>query len=247
MNKIVVAVIACDFKAYSLQRVIDNNLKLKTPPGAELLHYLNVECRYGGVWPIFDCDDKMDIDLWTWRAPWRGKRAADQDQGYRLPPIVIARNMALEYAKYNQASTILYIDSDVLVPQRSAVVLWEELQRPHRVPVNIVGGLVPGRGVHSHVYYTGSTGMRPVTGEKHLARVDYGTAGFMMVHRDVFWNVAWRWGEVPRKRDKHSEDPLFAHDARQLGYGWWYIRADLKAEHLDDPDRPLNNGETAGF
>lgn len=247
MDKIVVAVIACDFKAYSLQRVLNNNLSLKTPRGATLLHYLNVECRYGGVWPIFECDDRVEVDLWTWRAQWRGKRGHDQDQGYRLPPITIARNMALEYAKYHDAGAILFIDSDVVVPENSAVVLWEELQRSHRSPFNIVGGLVPGRGCHSHVFYTGSTGPQPVAGEKHLVRVDYGTAGFVMIHKDVFWNVPWRWGCVPNNPKSHSEDPLFGHDARKLGFGWWYIRTDLKAEHLDDPERPLENGETAGF
>ncbi len=249
MTKIVVAVIACDFKAYSLERVIDNNMALESPPGVELLHYLNLERGYADAdlpgsrmrqyLATFEDRESTDIDCWTWESSWRRPRIADQDQGHRLPPIVIARNMTLDYAKLNGADAVLYIDSDVVVPQNSVVELWKELNTPHGYPCNIVGGLVPGRGVHGHVYYTGSTGPIGVKDRSNLVWVDYGTAGFVMIHSYVFWNVPWRWGKVPDKDEWHSEDPLFAHDVRQLNMGRWYLRTDLEAEHLDNPDRPL--------
>ena len=58
--------------------------------------------------------------------------------------------------------------------------------------------------------------------------------------------MAWRWGWDARGRGPRSEDPLFGYETRQLGIPW-RVRTDLMAEHLDNPDRPMDEGQAAGF
>jgi hypothetical protein len=230
--KIVVATLVCDFKAYSVQRVIENNLAL----AGNKTVYLNIESdspegyehltSKGIVW-----------DAWNWKSAWRGERGYDQDQGHRLPAICIARNMARDFAMRHDADAILYVDSDVLIPKNSIPRLWETGK-------NIVGGLVPGRGAHSHVFYTGS-GQHRQQVDENMLELDYATAGFVLIRKPVYRAIAWRWGDTHEGDGPISEDPLFGYDARKAGFGWWYVCTDLVAEHLDDADRPLM--ETAKF
>ncbi len=248
MAKIVTAVIACNHKAYSLERVINNNLALESPPGVELLHYVNLElgpahAMRPEVGPVYTCRDGFTLDIWHWETSWREGRRRDQDEGYRLPRICMGYNMAVEYARHQQADAILHIDSDVVVPQNSAVELWDVFQR--HAEINVISGLVPGRGCHSHVQYTGSTGLKNSGLEPWLKFTDYATCGFVMVRHPVFWSIPWRWGRVPGDLTLHSVDPLFGHDTRQLGFGPWYVHTRLLAEHLDDPERPLTSKETS--
>jgi len=241
MAKIVVATITCDFKAYSLQQVLANNADLETPEGFQKAIYVNIEGDAQNnpklLYSLTRTPGAISYDEWQWRSTWRGERGYDQDQGYRLPPICIARNMAREFAMHHDADAILYVDSDVLIPRNSIPRLWETGR-------NIVGGLVPGRGAHSHVYYTGSGQHRRQAG-KDLLELDYATAGFVLIRKPVYRAIAWRWGDTHEGNGPVSEDPLFAYDAYKAGFGRWYVCTDLVAKHLDDADRPLK--ETARF
>ena len=246
MEKIVVATIACDRKAYSLERVLRRNAELEAPEGVETLLYLNLETALRAAADCTSLIPELGLacDIWTWTSSWRGERERDQDQRHRLPAIVTARNMAREYAMRVGADAILYVDSDVLVPRDSLVRLWAAMGEGH----DLVGGWVPGRGCHRHTAYLGSgKGMRPA-GEGRV-EVDYATAGFLMVSRPVFSTLAWRWGPPPGEPDGEpwSEDPLYAREAYQAGFGRWLLLMDLRAEHLDDPAHPLDEGGVARF
>lgn len=243
MKRVVVATICCDFKAYSLWRVVERNLALETPNGLQKIVYINIQDGGTVDWRWLDEYPDVMVDRWTWESDWLEERRFDQDQGHRLTPICLARNMARYFAISAQADALMYVDSDVLVPLESLRVLLYEEVRP------VVGGLVPGRGAHSHVCYTGSGRHHRKLGANTL-EVDYGTAGFLLLRKPVFEIVAWRWGvsRNPQERGEWiSEDPLYAEDARALGFGWWTIRTDLKAEHIDHPDRPLSETGTAEF
>ena len=240
-NLLVVATIICDHKLYpGAERVLERNAALEVPEEMEKAVYLNIETNpTNNLWLVDYCDLLQHVDaydVWTWQSSWRLERTKDQDQGYRLPPICIARNMVREFALAMDAAAVLYVDSDVLVPKNALRELWE-------TEFPIVGGIVPGRGCHSHVNYLGSPGAFRSLGE-NLAETDFSTAGFLLVRREVFERVNWRWGWDDRGRGPHSEDPLFGYETRQLGIPW-RVRTDLVAEHLDNPDRPLTEDETA--
>ena len=244
MKRIVVATMTCDFKAYSLEQVVKRLVELEAPAGIEKLVYVNIETSPDNLDAMrgyeFVRDLGLSYDVWAQVSSWRAERAGDQDQGYRLPPIVMARNMAREFAILSGAAAIMYVDSDVLVPVNALPALWC-VDRP------IVGGLVPGRGAHSHVNYLGS-GKSLEAVSPNLVKTDYATAGFVMIRRAVFQVVPWRWGGTVENPDlPHSEDPLFGYDARRAGFDWWYVRTDVKAEHLDNPDRPLRPDGAAKF
>jgi len=245
MLKVIVATVLCDFKLYSAQQVIERLLELDHPDDVEPLVYANIETIPGNVielagYEFITENQAVHYDAWSWESAWRGGRKGDQDQRYRLPGIVIARNMAREFAMARNADAILYVDSDVLIPRNSLVELLKE-------NLNIVGGLAPGRGAHSHVYYTGS-GRHLKQIRENLLRTDYGTAGFVLIRRDVYQRIAWRWGwSIRNDTGPHSEDPLYGEDARVAGLGWWHIRTDLVAEHLDNPNHPLSDKEAAKF
>ncbi|MDD5511994.1 MAG: hypothetical protein PHI12_14495, partial [Dehalococcoidales bacterium] len=141
------------------------------------------------------------------------------------------------YAIAANADAILYVDSDVLIPKNSIPRLWE-------TGLNIVGGVVPGRGAHAHTVYMGS-GKHVVRVNDTLTELDYATAGFVLIRKPVYRAIAWRWGDTHEGDGPISEDPLFGYDARKAGFGWWYVCTDLKAEHLDDKEHSLT--ETAKF
>jgi len=235
--KVVVATITCDFKWYSTPQVLENNKVLETPEGMEKILYLNLETAGNPDAAMVRVEKPVHYDIWRWTSAWRGERGYDQDQGHRLPAICIARNMAREFALRHDADAILYVDSDVVIPKNSIPRLW-------KTGMNIVGGVVPGRGAHKHTVYMGS-GMHKRTVGENLVELDYATAGFVLIRKPVYRSISWRWGWTHEGKGPISEDPLFAYDAYKAGFGRWYVCTDLVAEHLDDADRPLM--ETAKF
>lgn len=238
MRRIIAATVVCDFKSYSIERVVRRLVELEAPAGIEKLVYVNIQTAPDNLEAMKGYEFVRDLglcyDVWAQASSWFGTRTSDQDQTHRLSPIVMARNMAREFAILADAAAIMYVDSDVLVPVNALDALW-------CVDKNIVSGLVPGRGVHSHVNYMGS-GQHLQAVSPNLFRTDYATAGFVMIRRQVFRVISWRWGATAEDLEhNHSEDPLFGYDARRSGLDWWYVRTDIKAEHLDNPDRPLKS------
>ena len=175
-------------------------------------------------------------------SPWRPIARFDQDQS-RLVPITTARNMCIDFAMVMQASHLLFVDADV-IPPKDVIPKLLELDHP------IVGGLVPGRGAHRNFKY--------VFGEISRMELDrgdikvpiivcsHGTCGLMMIKREVFERLRFRYGPgfaEDGHREELSEDPAYCYDANKLGFGNMWIREDVVAEHLGD----LKDNETAQF
>jgi hypothetical protein len=173
-----------------------------------------------------------EYDVWNVQfSTWRPARRFDQDNKARLAPIIMARNMAIDYATAVGADHLLFVDSDVIIPSGSVIRLIGA-NRP------IVGGVVPGRGVHRHARYIFGE-IEPV--ESSLIRCTHGTCGFVLLQQSVFSHLRFRHGPHPDSNAGDlAEDPCYAADAKKLGLSdGWYIRTDLLAEHLDDPHAPL--------
>lgn len=236
---IVAAVLICDRKAYSQDYALR---ALIEDPVVDRI-YLNIEtskpARYDGLIHFMDtCGKPYDVDFWSTTSSWLIPPQFDQDQR-RLVPITRARNMAIDYAMFGQADYLLFVDADV-VPDKGSIARLVNLRR------NLVGGLVPGRGVHSHVHYVFYS-RRPPVYEGPLIICDHGTCGFMLISRKVFSQLRFRYGGDPEglTGDVLSEDPAYCID--------WYVRTGERfvihkqatARHLDDPRHPLTEQETA--
>jgi hypothetical protein len=236
---ILTSVLLCDRKAHSQLEAVPRLGELTYP---DTVLYLNVEtedfdAHFSGLkaW-LQTCKLPYHLDTWTWTSTWFKKPQYDQDQA-RLTPIVMARNMCIEAAMRLGATHLFQVDADVLVPKHSIERLLE-LKWP------ICGGIVPGRGVHSHVKYIFGE-QRPI--EPDVIEVGYGTAGFCLIERRVFQWLRYRWG--PSSYDSKvmlSEDPAYAEDAHLVwSFGRWRLATDLVAEHHDNPGDPLTESGVA--
>jgi len=172
---------------------------------------------------------RVHIDVWEWDSSWSRKPEFDQDRA-RLAPICTARNMMLQAASSLGYDYLLQVDNDVIVPNNAINKLLAE-DRP------IVGGVVPGRGVHSHLQYLFGQ-LEHI--EENKTTVSYTTCGFVLLRRDVFEYMRYRTGWGIHSRQILSEDPAFFGDAAEIwGFGRPVILTDLKAEHWDNPNDPL--------
>ena len=165
----------------------------------------------------------FSLDIWNWRTrcgvDWRWKPKFDQDQA-RLASIVCARNMCIDYAIQTMASHLLFIDADVIPPLD---VIPKLLALDH----SIVGGVVPGRGCHSHVNYIfGEEGRHNVNGAA-VIEVMHGTCGCMMIRRDLFNNIRFRYDNDGGL----SEDPAYCMDVRAKFDTKMWLRDDVVCLH----------------
>ena len=215
--------------------------------------------------------DRGKVENWCMESDWRSRPQFDQDQA-RLWGICAGRNFCRDFAMSQDADVLLFLDSDVRVPTDSIPKLLEVMYYKDTLRHYVVGGMVPGRGVHqegvyafwldgvSHVMVPHSaahvvTGLPvPVTDIVELVRVQHATMGFVAMHKTVFNWLPFTWvaatcGEYTDPSGVQpgalSEDPHFGIMAKRLWGkpGTWVLRTDLKAEHLG----PLNNAEVAQF
>ena len=87
------------------------------------------------------------IQIWTINEWDETPRQFDQDQGYRLPRIVTARNMCIDFAIKHDYDWLFFVDSDVLIPENTMELLFESND------FKLKSGLVHGRGAHSGAQY----------------------------------------------------------------------------------------------
>lgn len=245
-----------------------------------MLYYVNYEEAPGEPFeigfeagPILSaCDNwygsRYHLDVWTRRfSSWWKPPQYDQDQA-RLAPICIARNMARDFAMSQQADWLLFLDSDVKPPPDLIQKLLAAAVYNNHVRRWVVGGLVPGRGVHTAGYYffwpKSNTTMHPAsppwaTEEEMdkgipLQECQHATMGCVMIHKTVFNWLPFTWvgdtceryidpaGVMPGAL---SEDPAFGIMAPQMfgDRGRWTVRTDVFCEHLG----PLEAAEVAQF
>lgn len=233
-TKVVVATLLCDRKVRSQLVAIPRMLKIV---GADRL-YINIESNYqdqefkAAYRPLRELlaagtPLPVDMDVWSWESTWRKRPSYDQDQ-LRLDGIVMARNMARAYMLRMDATHLLFIDADVVVEP-------DGLQKLLALDHAVCGGLVPGRGAHSHRNYVFGP-QRLVPEHPDVIECTHGTCGYMLLRRDVLSTLAFRFGasrETPGRA--LSEDPAFCSDAFLNGFGRYWIHRLASAEHWDDP------------
>lgn len=230
-NKILTAVICCDFKDYSLDKCLESIKKA----GFEdvLLNYeINSKTE---VVKLFDY--AKHLQSWSLFESKSQDRQFDQDQGYRLPRIVTARNMCIDFAIKHNYDWLFFVDSDVLIPENTMELLFESND------FKLKSGLVHGRGAHSGAQYV----FNRLGTEGDWTKCEYSTCGFTAIHRDIFRRVRFKWGEPFEGGALCSEDPLYGADVRHL-YGInWMVNTKLQAEHIDNPNHPLTNDQASQY
>ena len=118
---------------------------------------------------------------------------------------------------------MLLIDADV-IPPKDVITKLMALDHP------LVGGIVPGRGCHSHMNYIFGEQIPYTRDGIEVIEVGHGTCGCMMIRRDVLNQISFRYG----KDDSLSEDPAFALDVRTLYGERMLLRKDVICEHVGE-------------
>jgi hypothetical protein len=133
------------------------------------------------------------------------------DGNNRLKRICTGRNLIQEYAtEHADISHILFVDSDLVIPEDAAVRLLE-------VEWPIVGGDVPAYCLNGP----------EVEGYEFPVQEHMNTAGFLMVSRQVFTRLRWRWNPDVGMTD----DPCYHADAIDAGFGVTRVRKDVVGLH----------------
>lgn len=229
------SVIVCDRKRYSLNQCLR---ALAVSKEIDCV-YLNIETGTPDLYAeaILDFEiasegKPLDVDYWnisksTWRVPQR----YDQHQ-VRLLPIVTARNMAIDYALVKNATSLLFVDSDVMIDP-------DNLHHLVGLNKNLRGGFVPGRGAHGHVNYVFGA-VRGTNDHGATIECDHGTCGYMLINRVVFTQLRFRWGMDRLHPDQMlSEDPAFCFDWYDLSGERFWIHKLATAQHIDNAASPL--------
>lgn len=228
---IVAATILTDRKEYDLDAILANREAMWQISEV----YLNHQGTFSTVeFMVRNCRIPFIWDSWKVSSNWRPQVRYDQDQR-RLLGIVTARNMAIDYALSVGADYLLFIDSDVFPDP-------EGLQHLLDLDVPLCGGYVPGRGAHSHVHYVGAGKRGILPHSEDVIECDWGTCGYMLIKREVFGRLRFRWGDDPDDPMNFlSEDPAFCLDwARFSGKGF-LIDKRATARHEGD----LNEDEAS--
>lgn len=201
--------------------------------------YVNIETRYPSSYSyvtkfLEESGKPFYVDYWNIESNWRQRPEYDQDPK-RFAPIAMGRNMTLDWAISMtwfdpNTSHLLFVDSDVR-PHPGGLEKLLALQKP------ITGGVVPGRGAHSHVNYV--FGVHDQIGD--VIRCMHGTSGYLLLERSSFEVQRFRSGPcIYNRGDFLCDDPAYATDAFHMKLtDYWYIHKGATADHVDDPDRPL--------
>lgn len=232
--KVLVCVLHCDRK-YHNRMIPLESITLLDYPNYEV--YYNIETKDKDNWKDLIAASyprlpKLYYDFWNYESNWWKKPEFDQDQA-RLVPIVRGRNDAIECAIDVGAEYILFVDSDLAIPQNTIKKLMSHNKA-------IIGGYVPGRNDHKHVHYI--FGEVKELGDG-LKECDFGTTGFCLIHYSLFSTLRFRRGPGRvNGGDMQSEDPNFCSDAFHNGFNRFIIDTTVVPIHVDDNVLKFNNG-----
>lgn len=205
---------------------------------SEVTYFAALEIDARGVSvhaPVLDELKTLPSVTWTFSLD---DQAHSLNSDNRLARICTGRNLITQYAHDIGASHILFLDSDIAVPAIA-------IQRLLEVDWPIVGGHVPtyclnGPSVRCQKIDTDARetwaidvgGTRRLVADRPLlpdgidVREHMNTAGFLLVRRDLFRKLRWRWD----KDAGLTDDPCYHADACSLGYPTW-VRHDVIGRH----------------
>ncbi len=173
----------------------------------------------GGVYWKFSYGDYRD-EIGTWN---------------RLRHICAGRNMIQDYAMEIGASHILFLDADMMPPPDCIPKLLE-MNWP------LVGGHVPtydlsGPSVHTNRPYPMDPADETLYPPSWNVQEHMNTAGFLMVERQVFNRVRWRYSSD----NNSTDDPCYERDAREfLGFPT-FVRHDVVGVHYPESIIEIEN------
>lgn len=229
-TNVLACVLGCERKAYSMAGV--NSAKRQR-------WVRHVHVNFEGVG-----HDILDSDSFTgWNIDQTTALPTtpthDQDQFYRLPRIVAARNMCLDIMRTSQDYThLLFIDSDVDTKDPHGL----ERLLLHQLP--LCGGLIHGRGEQSHAEVCAGA-RHPYHGEAFSCQS--GSCGFQLISRPLCERYQFSWGRSRFERRRKSEDPKFCEDTQADGWGEYVIDSSVTADHVDNFAEPLTMQSIAEF
>jgi hypothetical protein len=148
--------------------------------------------------------------------------------GNRYFSICMGRNLIIDHALRGGHDYIYFADCDISVPDNVLVKLMDlcwPVTAAH-VPTYCLGiNATMARDVTEAVGHR----WKQIRASANLGgdvRVHWTTAGSLLVHRDVFRRVPWRWD--PDAGD--TDDPATQHEMEKLGYPT-LVRHDVIATH----------------
>lgn len=232
-TNVLACVLGCDRKSYSIAG-------LESANGLRWVRH--VHCNYEGRTDGTEWNRQHSRTEWTIDPTLNALPSLprhDQDQHYRLPRIVAARNWCLDMMRiHTQYTHLLFIDSDVSINQQNGLERLLLSQRP------LIGGLVHGRGEHSHAEVVAGPHW-PYHGNQFCCH--WGSCGYQLIARPLCERYQFRWGKSRLSRDRRSEDPAFAEDVYSDGWGRYVVDPDVTADHVDNPAAPLTMQSIAEF
>ncbi len=169
--------------------------------------------------------NKHTIYKWTLNTGLQVKGSGTHE---RLKHICMGRNLIQLHAIDNGYDYIVFVDSDA----KPVDNFWEKLIS-HNYP--LVGGILseyfwviknnntPQKSIPNHEYYERFELYKK---HKELIPVTFNTAGFNVVHRDIFSRVQWRY-DIDHGM---TDDPCYGFDAANLGYPW-LVDSTILAHH----------------
>lgn len=182
----------------------------------------------------------LTVDV-HWFSLDRGEHAIGS--GNRFAGICTGRNLIVDHALETGAEWIYFADSDIIAPD-------DILPRLLEVGWPVVGGHVPtycldgppvmgpraempptGMRLPSEMRYWGTRGNRP---ENADVRRHWNTAGSLLMHRDAFRRVPWRFDPDTGQTD----DPATQAELERLGIPT-LVRHDVVCRHVPEIIGPL--------
>jgi hypothetical protein len=202
---------------------IDRFREQATALGHELRVFAALELDARGLAPferMIEAIKRAGGEFWSYHFD---DGAARLDGTNRLARICEGRNLCIEYAQRNRPGDfLLFLDTDVIPDPDTVEKLIEVTQLGYRQ----VGGEVPSYAL----------GGKQVDGvELRLVERSFNTAGYLLVHRDVYRRLRWRWDWDAGMTD----DPCWFADARDLLGVPCVVRMDCIGRHQPDVLVPI--------